>query len=272
MTRTWNKLRASEFPSNHTWFNAAPISLERDLKGKITLIDFWTYCCINCLHVLPDLEYLEQKFQSESSIVFIGCHSAKFKNEKSSDKVRDAVLKYSIHHPVINDDKMLVWRSFERHSWPSIVILSPKMVPIFVLTGEGHRQVLDIFLSVAYDYYYNKLNHKPVIKWMPEEKKEGEKLTQIINNNVRESPEEHAARQQNFRYPAKILCIEKQSDLDRNLIIVSDTGNNRIVIINEDTMTFEDQIGNGKIGLVDGSYSEAQLHHPQGICHVFREG
>lgn len=62
MTRTWSKLRAQEFPTNHTWFNSAPISLERDLKGKITLIDFWTYCCINCLHVLPDLEYLEQKF------------------------------------------------------------------------------------------------------------------------------------------------------------------------------------------------------------------
>ena len=109
------------------------------MKGKITLIDFLTYCCINCLHVLPDLEYLEQKFSGENSIVFIGCHSAKFKNEKSSEKVRDAILKYDIKHPVINDDKMLVWKSFERHSWPSIIILSPKLIPIFVLTGEGHR-------------------------------------------------------------------------------------------------------------------------------------
>ena len=67
------------------------------------------------------------------------------------------------------------------------------------------------------------------------------------------------------------MCIEKQSGLDRNLIVVSDTANNRLVIINEDTMQFEDQIGNGKIGLVDGSYNEAQFHHPQGICHVFRE-
>ena len=80
------------------------------------------------------------------------------------------------------------------------------------------------------------------------------------------------ARQQNLRYPGKILCIEKQSELDRNLIIVSDTANNRLVVINEDNMTFEDQIGNGKIGLVDGNYDEAQFHHPQGLCHVFREG
>lgn len=79
---------------------------------------------------------------------------------------------------------------------------------------------------------------------------------------MRQTYEEQAARQQNFRYPGKILCIEKQADLDRNLIIVSDTANNRLVVINEDTMTFEDQIGNGKIGLVDGNYSEAQFHHP----------
>lgn len=69
----------------------------------------------------------------------MGCHSAKFKNEKSSEKVRDAILKYDIKHPVINDDKMMVWRIFERHSWPSLIVLSPKGIPIFVLSGEGHR-------------------------------------------------------------------------------------------------------------------------------------
>lgn len=68
-----------------------------------------------------------------------------------------------------------------------------------------------------------------------------------------------------------MICVEKQAGLDRNLIVVADTANNRVVLINEDTMEFEDQIGNGKIGLVDGQYNEAQFHHPQGMCHVFRE-
>ena len=173
----------------HTWLNSKPLSFQNELKNKLVLIDFWTYCCINCLHVLPDLEYLEQKFSGENAIVIIGCHSAKFKNEKSSDKVRDAVLKYDIKHPVINDDKMMVWRSFERHSWPSIVVLSPKLIPLFVLTGEGHRQVLDIFLSVAYDFYYDKLNHKPVIMWQPEEQKDYEKKALIVNQRVSETAE-----------------------------------------------------------------------------------
>ena len=106
-------------------FNSAPapLSLERELRGKLVLIDFWTYCCINCLHVIPDIEFLEQKFHGENSICFMGCHSAKFINEKGPDKVRDAILKYDIKHPVINDDKMLVWRMFERKSWPGLVIL-----------------------------------------------------------------------------------------------------------------------------------------------------
>lgn len=139
--------------------------MEHHLRGKIVLIDFWTYCCINCLHMLPDLEYLEQKFKEERSIVFIGCHSAKFINEKGAEKVRDAVLKYEIHHPVINDDKMITWRNYERRSWPSLVLISPRsQIPILILTGEGHRQVLDLFISVAYDFYYDALNHAVTFK------------------------------------------------------------------------------------------------------------
>lgn len=56
------QLKVVDFPTNNTWFNSEPISMERHLKGKIVLLDFWTYCCINCLHVMPDLEYLEKKF------------------------------------------------------------------------------------------------------------------------------------------------------------------------------------------------------------------
>jgi thiol-disulfide isomerase/thioredoxin len=183
-------LMARDFPPNHVWFNSAPINMQRDLRGKLVLIDFWTYCCINCLHVLPDLEFLESKFKGENSIVFMGCHSAKFINEKGPDKVRDAILKYDIKHPVINDDKMMVWKQFERRSWPSIVIMSPDLIPILILSGEGHRQVLDIFLSVAYDHYYERLSHKDTIRFQPEEKKAKEIKKKKINQTIQESQEE----------------------------------------------------------------------------------
>lgn len=111
------------------------------------------------MHVLPDIEFLENKFKDEPSIAFLGCHSAKFLNEKGSNKVREAILKYDVKHPVINDDKMIVWKNFERRSWPGIIIVSPRGVPILILNGEGYRDVLDIFLSVAYDFYYDRINH-----------------------------------------------------------------------------------------------------------------
>ena len=85
--------------------------------------------------------------------------------------MRDAVIRYDVKHPVINDDKMQVWRNFERRSWPSLVIVSPRGVPIFMLSGEGHRDVLDIFLSVAYDFYYEKMNHIKTVKIDLEEHK-----------------------------------------------------------------------------------------------------
>lgn len=95
--------RVPDFPEQHVWLNSEPIALTQ-LKGKLVCVDFWTYCCINCLHVLPDMDFLERKYAEEKSVVFLGCHSAKFLNEKESSKVRDAVIKYEIKHPVINDD------------------------------------------------------------------------------------------------------------------------------------------------------------------------
>ena len=97
------RFETPDFPKGMSWINTRPLS-KRYLKGKFVILDFWTYCCINCLHVLPDLEYLEAKYEAYKGIAFMGCHSAKFTNEKDAQKVRDAILKYNVQHPVINDD------------------------------------------------------------------------------------------------------------------------------------------------------------------------
>lgn len=88
ITKDKSKLKVKDFPSNHQWFNSKPLSLNHELKSKLIVIDFWTYCCINCLHVLPELEWLETKYAKEHGVAFVGCHSAKFTNERESDKVR----------------------------------------------------------------------------------------------------------------------------------------------------------------------------------------
>src|SRR5262245_12078310 len=99
---------APEFPDGIEWLNTEkPLTLA-SLKGKLVLLDFWTYCCINCMHVIPDLKKLEAKYGKE--LVVIGIHSAKFDNEKQSDNIRQAVKRYEIEHPVANDRDFAIWR------------------------------------------------------------------------------------------------------------------------------------------------------------------
>lgn len=94
-------VRAPEFPEGMEWLNTdRPLRLA-DLRGKVVLLDFWTYCCINCMHILPDLAYLEHKYRNE--LVVIGVHAAKFANEREADNIRQAILRYEIEHPVVND-------------------------------------------------------------------------------------------------------------------------------------------------------------------------
>ena len=92
------------------WLNTAgPIHLE-ELRGKIVLLDFWTFCCINCIHVLPDLAKLEKKYKNE--LVVIGVHTAKFEDERETENIRKKVLEYEIKHPVVNDANQVIWNRF----------------------------------------------------------------------------------------------------------------------------------------------------------------
>ena len=115
-------VRASEFPANLDWLNTdRPLSMQ-ELKGKVVLLDFWTYCCINCIHVLPDLKRLEHEFPNE--LVVVGVHSAKFTAEQETKNITQAILRYEIEHPVINDNQMILWREYEVRSWPTPVYIA----------------------------------------------------------------------------------------------------------------------------------------------------
>ena len=102
-----------------------------------------------------------------------------------------------------------------------------------------------------------------------ESEKEASKKLSKVYDPIKE---EQLAQRQNLRFPSKIIIIEKQKNLPHNLMVISDTGNNRIVLINEETMECYGVVGNGRVGLVDGNFEEAQFHHPQGLCHIYRDG
>lgn len=106
------------------WINTdQPIKLA-DLKGRVVLLDFWTLCCINCIHTLPDLAKLEAKYPG--ALVVIGVHSPKFPNEKKTESIRKAVLRYQVKHPVVNDAKMTIWDEYLVKAWPTLVIIDPE--------------------------------------------------------------------------------------------------------------------------------------------------
>ena len=147
-------IRAPEFPSGLQWLNTGgrELHFNKELKGRIVIIDFWTYCCINCMHVLPDLAFLEEKYAGKP-VVILGCHSAKFNNEQETINIRQAILRYTIRHPVVVDENLKIWDSFGVNSWPTLVAVGPDGLILGGFSGEGHRAELDGLISGALTYY-----------------------------------------------------------------------------------------------------------------------
>jgi DNA-binding beta-propeller fold protein YncE/thiol-disulfide isomerase/thioredoxin len=222
------------------WLNtSSPLAL-KDLRGKIVLFDFWTYCCINCMHVLPDLKYLEEKYGNE--LVVIGVHSAKFDNEKVSQNIRDAILRYEIQHPVINDSEMLIWNRFGTRAWPTLALIDAEGRYIGSQGGEGNRELFDEVIG-------------KLVVW------------HRANGTLNETPmkfdlEAARAAATPLRYPGKILA-----DSASQRLFVTDSNHHRIVIAGFDGKV-QKVIGSGRSGLNDGSFADAAFNRPQGVALV----
>src|SRR5450631_3252249 len=105
------------------WFNvAAPIPIA-SLRGRIVILDFWTEGCINCIHIIPILRKIEERYPDKVAV--IGVHSPKFAEEKRDASVQDAIRRYEIHHPVVHDPELSIWREYGVEAWPTLVIIGP---------------------------------------------------------------------------------------------------------------------------------------------------
>ncbi|KAL8553826.1 hypothetical protein ACS0TY_002199 [Phlomoides rotata] len=233
-----------EFPSKLDWLNTAPLQLRRDLKGKVVLLDFWTYCCINCMHVLPDLEFLEKKYK-DMPFVVVGVHSAKFDNEKDLEAIRNAVLRYGITHPVLNDGDMYLWRELGISSWPTFALVGPNGKLIAQVSGEGRRKDLDDLVEAALLYYGGKklLDNTPI----------------PLNLEKDNDPRLLASP---LKFPGKL-----EVDVLNDRLFISDSNHNRIVVTDLDG-NFKMQIGStGEEGLRDGNFEDAMFNRPQGLAY-----
>lgn len=146
--RIRSRIRAPEFPSG-TWINTRePLSL-RMLRGKIVLLDFWTFCCANCLHVIDELHDLEQRYADE--LVIIGVHSPKFDHEKSDAAVAAAARRYNVEHPVFNDPELHLWRQYAVKAWPTLVLIDPAGYVVRTAAGEGQTSALSMLIDSLID-------------------------------------------------------------------------------------------------------------------------
>uniref|UniRef100_A0A0E0CZM7 Thioredoxin domain-containing protein n=1 Tax=Oryza meridionalis TaxID=40149 RepID=A0A0E0CZM7_9ORYZ len=216
-----------EFPRKLDWLNTAPLQFGRDLKGRVVLLDFWTYCCINCMHVLPDLEFIEKKYKDKPFTV-VGVHSAKFDNEKDLEAIRNAVLRYNITHPVVNDGDMYLWRELGVNSWPTFVVIGPNGKVLAQISGEGHRKDLDDVVGAALEFYEEKkLLQNSSLPLALEKDKDSRLLA---------SP---------LKFPGK-LAIDVVTNLEGEFIC---------------------QIGSSEEGLLDGTFDTASFNRPQGLAY-----
>lgn len=230
---------APELEGGTAWLNTAgPLKL-KDLRGKIVLLDFWTFCCINCIHTLPDLARLEKKY--EKQLVVIGVHSAKFESEKKTENIRKAILRYEIAHPVVNDAQMKIWDRYGARSWPTLVLIDPEGNYVGYTSGEGNYDLLDRVIGQLIEKHRKKktLNEKPIKFQLARADEDGS------------SP---------LFFPGKILADAKGkrlfiADSTHHRILITDLEGKKIAIA-----------GNGTTGTKDGAFDQAQFNDPQGMA------
>ncbi len=238
-------VRAPELQPNLGWLNTdRPLRFSHELKGQVVLLDFWTYCCINCIHILPDLEFLEEKYADQPFAV-IGVHSAKFENEANRETIRAATQRYKIKHPVVIDDDMGIWSRYTAKGWPTFVLVDSTGRVVGMTSGEGHRDELD----AAIERLLSEGRAKDTLASAPLK----------INSTGFLAPTGVLA------FPGKVLA-----DAESNRLFIADSNHNRLVVTTLPDSSGHSQlvsvIGGGKEGKADGTFTDASFQNPQGMA------
>ncbi|MDD3020174.1 MAG: thioredoxin-like domain-containing protein [Alphaproteobacteria bacterium] len=211
------------------WLNVTrPVTVE-DMKGKILLLDFWTYGCVNCMQIVPDLDFLEKKYGDK--LLIIGVHSAKYKGEQDSARILSASKRFGLHHPVINDYDFAIWKSLGVKAWPTLILWGPDGKEISRYSGEGHLNELDKDINDHIGQASNATSNANLI----DQKKSHEPLS----------------------FPARIESFQ-------NGFAIADSGHHQIALTDENGK-ITDRIGNGQKSLKDGTYETASFNNPRGL-------
>ncbi len=223
--------------SESDWLNTSRPIVADDLTGRIILLDFWTFCCINCIHVIPDLQYLEHKFGDQLTV--IGVHSAKFQNERDRDNIRQAILRYGIEHAVVNDAAFKIWQQFAVRAWPTLILINPEGKIEEVYSGEGNRAEIESDVSRLIERYGARVQSAS----LPLDLEKNKRPPTILN------------------FPGKIAHAPGFKNAE---LFISDSSHNRIITADKNGQIVQ-IIGDGQQGDRDGDLKSARFNKPQGI-------
>ncbi|EXU63365.1 hypothetical protein Z951_36500 [Streptomyces sp. PRh5] len=231
------RVRAPELIGRGGWLNTGGTDLTlTDLRGRIVILDFWTFCCVNCLHVLDELRELEEKHRD--TVVIVGVHSPKFVHEAEHQAVVDAVERYEVHHPVLDDPELATWKQYAVRAWPTLVVIDPEGYVVAQHAGEGHAHALETLVAQL-------------------EAEHAAKGTLRRGDGPYVPPEPVPTE---LRFPGKAL------PLPGGTFLVSDTTRHQLVELAADGESVVRRIGAGERGLTDGTSERARFSEPQGLA------
>ena len=232
------RVRASELVGRG-WLNTGGRDVTlADLRGKIVVLDFWTFCCINCLHVLDELRELEE--QHRDVLVIVGVHSPKFAHEADPVALAAAVERYGVAHPVLDDPELVTWSAYTARAWPTLVVIDPEGYVVAQMAGEGHRHNVEVLVSeLVAEHEAKGTLHRGDGPYVPPAPTSG-----------------------TLRFPAKAITLPNGN------LLVADAGHHALAELAPDAETLVRRIGSGERGLVDGGPDDARFNEPNGLCLV----
>ncbi|MGI5818706.1 MAG: thioredoxin-like domain-containing protein [Armatimonadota bacterium] len=238
MRRRIERAVAPEFPENLRWLNVEEPLRLRHLRGRLVLLNFWTACCINCMHVIPELNQLARSHSPE--LVVIGVHSPMCTAEREIEQLRLAVRRLGIEYPVVNDRDMRAWKAFEVQAWPTSILIGTEGYVVARLRGDGLLRAFDETIGGMI--------------------RDATRSGGIERGPIGLTSTQAARADGGLSFPGAILAHERSDRL-----FISDTGNNRIVVTGLDGEVL-DVAGTGEVGFADGSFDEASFSDPQGAA------
>lgn len=232
------RVRASAL-SGRGWLNTGGRDLDlADLRGKIVLLDFWTFCCLNCLHVLDELRELEERYPDV--LVVIGVHSPKFTHEADPDALAAAVQRYEVAHPVLDDPDLVTWSAYTARAWPTLVLIDPEGYIVAHMAGEGHAPHLASMIEdLITEHESGGTLHRGDGPYVPPDPPSG-----------------------TLSFPAKAITLPGGN------LLVADAGHHSLAELAPDGQRLVRRIGSGQRGRADGGPDMAQFSEPNGLCLV----